>query len=295
MLQNRSRKLEMYNLGSDLRIYRNLKDPPLTSYPSYIQMGLIFRCSKGSAKIDVNGNERQLGENEMILLLPGQLVSLNEISDDFVVNGLMVTKKFFDDILSGIPRFSPYFFFYMRSHYCYPLTRNKVDKLETFFRLIKEKILSRSSLRYESIIVLFRYFFLEIYNNYQNQTAQESTESDTRKEELANRFFNLLMDNYRENRGVAYYADKLCISPKYLSMVIKETSGKSAKDWILEYVILEVKALLKNSSLNIQEIALRTNFSNQSSLGRFFRKHTGMSLSGYRVDKLNSSEEIGNL
>ena len=76
-------------------------------------------------------------------------------------------------------------------------------------------------------------------------------------------------------------------SCSFLDMVIKETSGKSAKDWIVEYIILEIKALLKNTSLNIQEIAIRTNFANQSSLGRFFRKHTGMSLSQYRMSHLD--------
>ena len=68
--------------------------------------------------------------------------------------------------------------------------------------------------------------------------------------------------------------------------VIKEVSGKSAKDWIVEYIVLEIKALLKNTNMNIQEIAVKTNFANQSSLGRFFRKHTGMSLSQYRMSNL---------
>ena len=69
-------------------------------------------------------------------------------------------------------------------------------------------------------------------------------------------------------------------------MVIKEVSGKSAKDWIVEYIVLEIKALLKNTNMNIQEIAVKTNFANKSSLGRFFRKHTGMSLSQYRMSNL---------
>ena len=69
-------------------------------------------------------------------------------------------------------------------------------------------------------------------------------------------------------------------------MVIKEVSGKSAKDWIVESIVLEIKALLKNTNMNIQEIAVKTNFANQSSLGRFFRKHTGMSLSQYRMSNL---------
>lgn len=94
------------------------------------------------------------------------------------------------------------------------------------------------------------------------------------------------MKHFKENKDVAFYADKLCITSKYLTMVIKETSGKSAKDWIVEYVILEIKTLLKNTNMNIQEIAIRTNFANQSSLERFFRKHTGMSLSQYRMSHL---------
>ena len=68
------------------------------------------------------------------------------------------------------------------------------------------------------------------------------------------------MKHFKENKDVAFYADKLCITSKYLTMVIKETSGKSAKDWIVEYVILEIKTLLKNTNMNIQEIAIRTNF-----------------------------------
>ena len=94
------------------------------------------------------------------------------------------------------------------------------------------------------------------------------------------------MKHFKENKDVAFYADKLCITSKYLTMVIKETSGKSAKDWIVEYIILEIKALLKNTNLNIQEIAIKTNFANQFVAGRFFRKHTGMSLSQYRMSNL---------
>ena len=86
------------------------------------------------------------------------------------------------------------------------------------------------------------------------------------------------MSNYKVNRSVTFYANSLCITPKYLTMVVKEVSGKSAKDWITEYMILELKGLLTNSTLNIQEIVEKTQFSNQSSLGRFFRRHTAYRL-----------------
>lgn len=65
---------------------------------------------------------------------------------------------------------------------------------------------------------------------------------DVHKKELADKFFYLIMQHYKENREVAFYAKELCITPKYLTTIIKAVSGKSAKDWILEYIILEIKA-----------------------------------------------------
>lgn len=64
----------------------------------------------------------------------------------------------------------------------------------------------------------------------------------------------------------------------------KRGERKDSKDWIVEYAILEIKAMLKNSTMNIQEISIKTNFANQSSLGRF-RKHTGMTLTEYRMHR----------
>ena len=118
--------------------------------------------------------------------------------------------------------------------------------------------------------------YFENYINHRNNT------STTRKEDLTHRFYTLMMDNYREHKEVIFYADKLHVSSKYLSEVVKETSGKSPKDWIIDYSLLEIKELLKNSSLNIQEITIRTKFLNQSALGRFFKRHTNMSPSEYR-------------
>ena len=172
------------------------------------------------------------------------------------------------------------------AHYWYPQTENDTRRLMNFFGMVKDKVTSNDIYRRELIIHLLRYLYLELFNAYEKEASLMTTRKDTRKEELANKFFGLIMKHFKENKDVAFYADKLCITSKYLTMVIKEVSGKSAKDWIVEYIVLEIKALLKNTNMNIQEIAVKTNFANQSSLGRFFRKHTGMSLSQYRMSNL---------
>ena len=104
----------------------------------------------------------------------------------------------------------------------------------------------------------------------------------TRKEKLLFDFFCLVIEFHTVSRDVAFYAQKMCVSAKHLTMVITDMSGRSAKDWIIEYSILEIKALLRDSDLEIKEVASRTNFQSNSVMTRFFREHTGMTPSDYR-------------
>ena len=86
----------------------------------------------------------------------------------------------------------------------------------------------------------------------------------------------------RISRITRIYADKLNITTTYLSAIMNERCGISAKEFLSIYIVLEVKSLLRDSRLNIQEIAILTNFPSQSTLNRFFRQRTGMTLSQYR-------------
>ena len=96
-------------------------------------------------------------------------------------------------------------------------------------------------------------------------------------------FLDLLTEHHSQQRSVGFYASRLHITPKYMSSLIKEVSGRSAAQWIDEYVILEAKSLLKYSDLSIQEIAYRLNFSTQSFFGKYFKQHTGMSPGQYKA------------
>lgn len=280
---NNSETLAIYALGEDFKFYQNLKYLPLPSYLSSNQSALIVFSLRGTAKLCVHEDIHWIQPDELIVLLPGQFVSFSEPSDDFLTITMVLSSSLFGDALSGVPRFTPHFFFYMRTHYWYSPSERNVLRLRDYFVMIQQKVTSDDAYKRELTLHLLRYLYLELLNAYEKQPEVGYIRKDTRKEEIATKFFSLIMKHFKEKKDVAFYADKLCITSKYLSMVIKETSGKSAKDWLVEYVILEIKSLLKNTSLNIQEIATRTHFSNQSSLGRFFRKHTGMSLSQYRT------------
>jgi AraC-like DNA-binding protein len=83
-------------------------------------------------------------------------------------------------------------------------------------------------------------------------------------------------------RNVGFYADRLSLTPKYLSRIIKEASGRSAPEWIDDYVILEAKNLLKYSGLAIKEIVYKLNFPSQSVFYKFFKARTGMTPTEYK-------------
>ena len=213
-------------------------------------------------------------------------MSINEISKDFTVNYFIISQALFNDTLSGICRFSPLFFIYMRNKLHYELKGAEIDKFMEFFNVLYKRAESKDFLfRREYIISLLRLLYLDLYNNYKTDLLSGTSKMDARKEELAYDYFMLVMKHYKEYKDVAFYAEKLCITPKYLTSVIKDVSGRPAKDWILEYVVLDIKSYLKNSSLNIQQIASQTKFSNQASLGRFFKQHTGMTPSAYRAGR----------
>lgn len=94
---------------------------------------------------------------------------------------------------------------------------------------------------------------------------------------LYDRFMELLTRYHHQERLVQFYADKLCVSPKYLSMAVKDFSGKSPSDWIADYVVAEAKSLLFYSQLSTVEVAFRLNFPSQAAFSKYFKANTGIS------------------
>ena len=101
-------------------------------------------------------------------------------------------------------------------------------------------------------------------------------------EELLSKFIQLIIKHYKENRTLDFYAEKLFISTKYMSDIIKKTSGLTAHDWIDRYTILEAKILLRSTNKTIQEISNELNFPNHSFFSKYFKHHMGMTPKAYR-------------
>jgi len=105
----------------------------------------------------------------------------------------------------------------------------------------------------------------------------------THNEALIEKFLHLVQMHYKEQRGLEFYADKMCITSKHLSRVFRETGNKPANDLIDDRVSLEAKALLKSTNMTIQQISDELNFPSQSFFGKYFKRVTGMSPKEYKA------------
>lgn len=139
-----------------------------------------------------------------------------------------------------------------------------------------------------SLVVGLLYQLLYLGEAHQLETAglsgadDEANRPGSRKLVYVHGFMKLLKTHFRTQHTVAFYADQLCISPKYLSLVVKEATGQSAASIIDRYVINEAKNMLRFSGYTIQQVAYTLNFPNQSAFGKYFKHITGQSPTSFR-------------
>ena len=270
-------------MDGNFYIYTDLSALPVDEHEAYLAEGFGGGFTGGTAVIEVFSVSRQISKNDLVTVLPLQSVLIREVSPDFSMTFFKIDKTMFLDTMSSLGKITPDFFFYMRKNFSTPLCNEECQRFIHFCHILIYRInLPRNLFRRESIMQLLRVFYWDIYVAYKRNPKAAELVKYTRKEKLLFDFFCLVIEFHTVSRDVAFYAQKMCVSAKHLTMVITDMSGRSAKDWIIEYSILEIKALLRDSDLEIKEVASRTNFQSNSVMTRFFREHTGMTPSEYR-------------
>lgn len=282
MRQITTQDSEQYNsIDNDLEISLFNRYIPIREPLSRIDRWILWICIDGDADIEVDFISQHVYKNEIRILFPNQIVSSVKQSEDFAIMYFAFSAKLLNDVLFQFP---PKFIAYLKDDFPHLLTDQSVEKIRVgYFVLIKTKFEDKDNrCRREIVINLLRNFFLETYNKNLDAFSLNTHRRD-RKTILFEMFSNMVIAHYHESREVAFYANKLYITPKYLSIVVKEFDGRTAKEWIDDYVIIEIKLLLRSTSLSIQEIAYEINFANQSFLCKYFKSHTGLSPMQYRL------------
>ncbi|NDV60271.1 AraC family transcriptional regulator [Bacteroides sp. 519] len=240
----------------------------------------LLIVTQGTLSVIIDQETHIAGPNMVIRTIPEHLISLKSISDNFHGKIISVNRDLLNLTITG---FSPNTYLYVRQHPVFQLTPSEVEEILELFFLIKRKVKSVQSSSKERVFhCLIMALFYELTGYIYKRMEEKPSLLLSHKENLYKKFLNLLRENIRKEHSVTFYANQLCLTPQYISAVLKELSGMSASKWIDEMLLGEAKLLLFSTENNIQQIADKLYFPDQSSFGKFFKKMTGMSPSNYK-------------
>ena len=245
-----------------------------------LEGGAIYFCRKGWEHATINLKDYEIVENTQVVLLPGTIIRINGCSSDFTASFFGFPKEMF---MEACMRFEPIFFRFIKEQPCYVLPQENTGAINGLIRATTAIYNDREN-RFRNQIAKnhLQSFMLDIYDKCYRYFGKHKIEGGTRQDEIFKSFVSLVHEHCASQREVSFYADKLCISTKYLTGICKAVTGDSAKKIIDDFAILEIKVLLQSTELTVQEIADRLVFPDQSYLGRYFKRHEGMSPKEYQ-------------
>ena len=273
---------DVFYLSDDLVIAAlDAANSTVADYPATVDGFLAIVMMTGEATVSIDLKNYTVRPNHIIVCSPDSIVRMVKCSATASAYFVAFSKSFINDIQLDLATSLPVFMRFGKAPVIVA-TPQDVEEIRLVFQLIKTMLRSdKERYRNEIIRSLFTTaFYIMAELNRRDQTGPQAKPG--RSEVLFDEFMSLLQRYNTSERNVGFYAERMNITPKYLSTVVKEVSGKTAARWIDESVILEAKTLLKYSGLSIQEIAARLNFSTQSFFGKYFKQHTGTSPSHYK-------------
>lgn len=267
-------------LDDDLLLSDQINKAPMPSEPRKTNFILIGLCTKGKISYRMDTEELVVHAGELLVVSERHVIDGYKCSDDMEGLCIMMSVDFFHEIIKSVHDVSSLFVFARMQ----PVMKLEADEIITFteyFQFIKQKISdNHNHFRKDLIRTLMLAMFYDVGNVIYR--VKNFDESLLRSEKVFTRFLKMVEENCKSERRVSWYAQQLNITPKYLSTAVKRISGRTAVEWIENYVTMELRVLLKNSTKSIKEITEELNFPNQSFLGKYFKEHVGMTPSAYR-------------
>ena len=266
------------NSASEMEIFR---------FPSRLHALIIGVGTEGETSLTSNLQEFRLKKDSLFIFSPKHILQVQS-NNRFKAHLIVIAPDFLKRINIDTKRMMP-LFLQFGSLPCMELTQAESQSLRSFISMVEQELKGSetdfSSEIIGGLIAATIYKVGDILTHYLTEHPEVDSPIHNRAEEYFRQFTELLGEHYKHERSVGFYARQLCITPKYLTTLIKRISGKSVSEWIDNYVILEAKTLLKYSNMSVQEIAYYLNFPNQSFFGSYFKRNAGMSPSQYKAKK----------
>ncbi len=254
---------------------------------THISMNSIIVCTNGRVQAQISGQELKIEKNQVAIVPDSFLVSDVMVSPDFDMRGLFFTNR----ILQSFLREKMYIWnemMYVRRLHIFTMQEADILFHQHFYEMLYLAIQRGQDNPFRTDIIqsLLRSAILGLCGNVKKHVPQLPDESAVTTPAMHfQRFLDLLHDERLNPHTVEAYANRLCISPKYLSVICKRQSGKTANEWIREKVLEDIRYFLRQTDLSIKQIASELGFPNPSFFGKYVKEHFGMTPLQFRLRK----------
>ncbi len=256
--------------------------------PLRIEATTFWLCTKGRSRVICSLRTYEVEEGSLLMIPPKSIISTESGGEACEGIALMCDSNYLSMCNINIKKMTSAMMCIVQ-HPCVKLTGAELARLRSALALLKDRIDDRAASEFHddlirSLVETITYLCCDLFMAHIAAEQPEPAKSgvSVRLDEYFHRFLHELSQHYLERRSVSFYADRLCISSRYLTTIVRRVSGMSVSEWMNRYIMMEAKYLLKYTEMSIQEIAYKLSFLNQSFFGKYFKQHTGMAPSAFR-------------
>lgn len=272
--------LPQLDLPRDYVVGNDITEAILNFYKQTCRLkaGIFALCVEGNLRASINLTEYTLKPNDFITLMPGSIIQFCEQKESFRLSFIGFSSEFMDCVnmikstMSALPT--------IYENPIISLSEDRAYFINDYFHLLERVQAKEKSINREMVKHILLTMIHGISDLYQGESWPNKI--TTRSDEIHKKFIQLVMKNYTSKRQTAFYASQLSISPQHLCMIIKQKTGRSVSDIIVDMIIMDAKSQLMATDLTIQEISYSLNFPNVSFFGKYFKRYVGVSPQKFR-------------
>lgn len=255
---------------------------PVMTSPERLPLFFYGICISGEADFEIDMKPCKFSKGDIVRIRMGQTLLVKSVSENFRSVLFFFDRRVISGFVSGLK---------VPLGNTNPIFKTSDDLFSTMLKylgFVKIRLelckTEKSAYLKAASELLIKAMLCEVLNEVSKSCVVQ--EKGSRTQEIFIKFSMMVKEHFKETRNVKFYADQLCITPKYLCKVVSECVGSSPSQFIDSLVMNEAKEMLRTTSLSIQQIAETLNFPNQSFFGRFFKTHAGISPGAFRNSDL---------
>ena len=253
---------------------------------------IAFYCEKGALQFSIEGKMYHAREGDLVACTPRNILGLYMRTPDLQGKVICIGESLYDETLPGVFHIDPNWwkkFLYLRQNPILHATEFQSKLFLAYFNLLKTYMEDSDNPYRQHIIKLTSQAAaveilheLDSWNFLEEDITDPMKHEASQKDRLFQRFITLLSHPANTEREVRAYAEQLLVTPKYLSAVCKEKSGRTAMEWITENTVSHIKYYLLQTDLTVKEIAFKLDFPDVSFFCKYVKKHLGHAPLEYR-------------